>query len=208
MTSALGVADPRGRAASAGPAAAIVNTPTTTMRVAAFYMDFADLYAATFHGLCMQLFAYTGDLGAAQDAVQEAFCRALPRWSTLSTYDDPAAWVRKVAWNLATSRWRQLRRLTDLGSHTPEQVVPAPTADRLDLMAALAKLPPRQRQAVVLHYLADASIAEIAQITASAEGTVKSWLHRARATLAEELAPSDTKSSTAKLGGVKEVRGA
>jgi RNA polymerase sigma-70 factor (ECF subfamily) len=54
-------------------------------------------------------------------------------------------------------------------------------------MNALATLPPRQRQAVVLHYLADVSIAEIAAMTGTSEGTIKSWLHRARISLAGQL---------------------
>ena len=70
--------------------------------------DFAAFYAATFSSLCAQLYIYTGDMGEAQDVVQEAFTRALPRWSRLAEYDDPAAWIRKVAWNLATSRWRRI----------------------------------------------------------------------------------------------------
>ncbi len=54
---------------------------------------FAECYAASYQGLATQLYVYTGDLGLAQDLVQEAFCRALPRWTKLSTYDDPVAWV-------------------------------------------------------------------------------------------------------------------
>jgi len=153
--------------------------------------DFADFYSATFHSLTVQLYAHTGDLSEAQDVVQEAFCRALPRWSRLSTYDDPAAWVRKVAWNLATNRWRRTRRLLSLTLGNRDEAAEAPadglTLDRIELVRALAKLPVRQRQAVVLHYLADAPIAEIAQLTGASEGTVKSWLHRARASLAAHL---------------------
>jgi RNA polymerase sigma-70 factor (ECF subfamily) len=65
--------------------------------------------------------------------------------------------------------------------------MPAPTPDRVALQAALATLPERHRQAIILHYLADVSIAEIAAITGAAEGTVKSWLHRGRAALAQRL---------------------
>jgi RNA polymerase sigma-70 factor (ECF subfamily) len=151
--------------------------------------DFAEFYAATFHPLCVQLYAHTGDLAEAQDVVQEAFCRAMPRWSRLAEYDDPTAWVRKVAWNLATSRWRRVRRMVDLGKDHHADPMPPPDPARVDLMTALATLPVRQRQAVVLHYLADTSIAEIAEITGAAEGTVKSWLHRARAALAAQLGP-------------------
>src|SRR5256885_16211208 len=56
--------------------------------------DFSEFYAAHFHSLTVQLFAHTGDLSEAQDVVQEAFCRALARWSRLVSYDDPIAWVR------------------------------------------------------------------------------------------------------------------
>ena len=150
--------------------------------------DFAAFYAATFSSLCAQLYVHTGSITEAQDVVQEAFSRALPRWEKLSTYDDPAAWVRKVAWNLATSRWRRMRRLTALTHPGADRALPAPTPDRVALQVALASLPPRQRQAVVLHYLSGLPVAEIADLTGAAEGTVKSWLHRARAALAERLA--------------------
>jgi RNA polymerase sigma-70 factor (ECF subfamily) len=149
--------------------------------------DFAAFYAATFSSLCAQLCVHTGDMGVAQDLVQEAFTRALPRWSRLAEYDDPAAWVRKVAWNLATSRWRRMRTFANFASRHRESYVLPPTADRVALEAALAKLPTRQREVVVLHYLADLPLAEIARITNTRENTVKTWLHRGRATLATLL---------------------
>jgi RNA polymerase sigma-70 factor (ECF subfamily) len=149
--------------------------------------DFAEFYAATFGPLCVQLHAHTGDYAEAQDVVQEAFCRALPRWKTLAEYDDPAAWVRKVAWNLATSRWRRVRRLVDFTRAENVNPVPAPSPDRLDLMVALAALPAPQREALVLHYIGGVSVAEIAQITGVSIGTVKSRLHRARAAMADLL---------------------
>jgi RNA polymerase sigma-70 factor (ECF subfamily) len=55
------------------------------------------------------------------------------------------------------------------------------------LVAALAELPGNHRRALVLHYLADMPIAEVAQREGVAEGTVKSWLHRGRAALAARL---------------------
>ncbi len=153
--------------------------------------EFEEFYAASFTPLCAQLFAHTGQLVEAQDVVQEAFIRAYARWSNLRTYDDPVAWVRKVAWNLAISRWRRLRRHVPWHADAEGQVPPLST-DHLALRAALAELPQRQRQAVVLHYLADLPISEVARITGAAEGTVKSWLHRARTTLAATLTDVDT----------------
>jgi RNA polymerase sigma-70 factor (ECF subfamily) len=145
--------------------------------------DFAEFYGASFDSLCIQLYAHTGDLTEAQDVVQEAFCRALARWTHVSQYEDPVAWVRKVAWNLATSRWRRVRTSLTFLHKQREEHTPGPDPGQLDLTRALRQLPPRQRQAVVLHYLSDMPVAQIAELTGVAEGTVKSWLHRARQAL-------------------------
>jgi RNA polymerase sigma-70 factor (ECF subfamily) len=128
--------------------------------------------------------------------VQEAFTRALARWSRLATYDDPAAWVRRVAWNLATSRWRRVRTAVAFARQHREEVVPGPSPDRVALVEALARLPERQRQAVVLHYLADLPVGAIATELGVAEGTVKSWLHRARTALAEQLVDAYAEGGT------------
>jgi len=104
--------------------------------------DFNDFYAATYADLTVQVHAYLGDLHEAQDVAQEAFCRALSRWGQISTYDDPAAWVRRVAWNLATSRWRRLRTIRAFHRRQrDEPVVDGPGPDRIALVRALATLP-------------------------------------------------------------------
>src|SRR6266516_7358062 len=73
---------------------------------------FAAFYAGAFDRLLGQLFLVTGDLHEAEDIVQEAFARAAARWSRLSHYDVPEAWVRRVAINLvADGRRRQRRRV-------------------------------------------------------------------------------------------------
>ncbi|WP_346538103.1 SigE family RNA polymerase sigma factor [Micromonospora sp. DPT] len=149
-------------------------------------ITFDDFYHAHFRAVTTQLCAYTGDLGQAQDLAQEAFCRALARWDRLVRYDDPVAWVRQVAWNLARSRWRRLRIARNhlLRQRQTEAEVAGPTPDRVAIDAALAKLPANHRRAVVLHYLADLSVNQIAAQEGVAEGTVKSWLHRGRTALA------------------------
>lgn len=149
--------------------------------------DFDELYAAHFQGLTVQLYAYLGDLAEAQDVVQEAFCRALARWGRVADYDDPVAWVRRVAWNLATSRFRRLRVAGDFLRRQREQHVEGPGPERVALIRALATLPAAQRRAMVLHYMGQLSLAEIADQEGVAVGTVKSWLHRARAALAGRL---------------------
>jgi RNA polymerase sigma-70 factor, ECF subfamily len=127
--------------------------------------DFEEFYAATVGRLLGQLFLVTGDLHVAEELVQEAFSRASVRWSQLRDYDVPEAWVRRVAMNLAADRARRLRRqaraILNLG---PPPAVPAVSVETLALVEALRTLPVRQRQAIVLYYLADLPIQEIAQV--------------------------------------------
>jgi RNA polymerase sigma-70 factor (ECF subfamily) len=156
--------------------------------------DFSEFYAAHFHSLVVQLYAHTGDLAEAQDVVQEAFCRALDRWSNLVGYDDPAAWVRRVAWNLATSRWRKMRSAASFARRHREEPMAGPEPDRVALVAAIGTLPMPQQRAVILHYVADLTVPAIAAELAVSEGTVKSWLHRARAALAAQLGGTDRKA--------------
>lgn len=146
-----------------------------------------ELYAAHFHHLTTQLYAYVGDLGVAQELVQEAFARAIPRWHTIVAYEDPVAWLRVVAFNLAKSRWRTARRAAAYRRGHCEVYAPEPSPDRVALVAALAKLPPKQRRAIVLHHLADLPVADIARAEGVADVTVRVWLHRGRAALATHL---------------------
>jgi RNA polymerase sigma-70 factor (ECF subfamily) len=152
---------------------------------------FDDFYAANFNPLVAQLTAYVGDLSEAQDVVQEAFCRAWPRWEKLAGYDDPAAWVRRVAWNIATSRWRRMKTALSFSRRQRLEMVDGPGPDRVALDRALATLPDNHRRAVILHYLVGMSVAEIAVDCEVAAGTVKSWLHRARAALGPQLLTED-----------------
>ncbi|MDI1464296.1 SigE family RNA polymerase sigma factor [Catellatospora sp. KI3] len=150
-------------------------------------LDFAEFYSAAFGPLTSQLHAFVGSHAEAQDLVQEAFCRAFGRWSTISRYDDPQAWVRRVAWNLAVSRWRRTRLVRLWQRDLAPADVPEPTGGDIDLARALAELPPDQRQAIVLHYLADMPVTDVAAFMEAPEGTVKAWLHRGRGALAASL---------------------
>jgi RNA polymerase sigma-70 factor, ECF subfamily len=150
--------------------------------------SFEEFYAATVDRLLGQLFLVTGDLHAAEEIVQEAFTRASTRWARLRDYDVPEAWVRRVAMNLAADRARSLRRharaILRLG---PPPAVPSVSVETLALVQALGTLPVRQRQAIVLHYLADLPVQEVAGILTVSGGTVKSLLARGRRALAARL---------------------
>jgi DNA-directed RNA polymerase specialized sigma24 family protein len=71
--------------------------------------DFDAFYNATSRRLLHQIYAMTGNLADAQDCMQEAFARAWQHWQQVRRADDPAAWVRTVAWRIAASRWRKAR---------------------------------------------------------------------------------------------------
>ncbi len=150
-------------------------------------LDFDDFYAANFRPVAVQLYAYFGDMGDAHDVTQEAFTRAWQRWSTVRGYGNPVAWVRTVAWRLAISRWRRVKTAMRHLASQREEHEPAVDGLRVDLVRALRTLPDNQRKAVVQHYLGGMSVAEIAGDSGVAEGTVKSWLSRARTALAQEL---------------------
>jgi RNA polymerase sigma-70 factor, ECF subfamily len=129
--------------------------------------------------------AVGGSLAEAEDLVQEAFARLVPRWSSVEA---PEAWVCTVALRLAANRRRKLgngrRALHRLGP-PPDGSPPSP--DGVAVQVALAGLPLPQRQVVVLHHLLDLEVAEVARHLGIPVGTVKSRLSRARAALAPLL---------------------
>lgn len=147
---------------------------------------FDAFYAGTSRRLLHQMYAMTGDLADAQDLVQEAYARAWQRWTKVSTYDDPYAWVRTVAWRLAASRWRRAKAAAAaLVRHGPPPRPPEPSlVDNMALVSALTRLPDAQRRAIVLHHLAGLPVAEVARETDAPLGTVKARLARGRAALA------------------------
>jgi len=129
--------------------------------------DLADLYHAGYRRLVAQVFAFTTDLNEAQDAVQEAFARALARPRGLAGVDAPEAWLRTVAINVVRRRWRRKQILNTLLLRERPLVrafEEPPEPERADLREALATLPRAYREVIVLHYLADLPVDEVAAI--------------------------------------------
>ncbi|MEH1097603.1 SigE family RNA polymerase sigma factor [Micromonospora sp. CPCC 205561] len=153
---------------------------------------FDEFYRGSRQRLLGFVYALTGDLAEAQDAVQEAYIRAWQRWSTVSAYEEPEAWVRVVASRIAVSRWRSLRsRARAYLRHGGSDSVPGPDTATVEVVAALRRLPEEQRTAIALYYLVGMPVAEVARQTAAPVGTVKARLSRGRAALAGLLAVSD-----------------
>ena len=111
--------------------------------------------------------------------------RAWQRWTQISRYDAPEAWVRTVAFRLAVNRWRKATNAAKAWRRNGEPApVAGPSADTVDMVRALRTLPEAQRRALVLFHIADLSVEEIARETECPVGTVKARLSRGRAALA------------------------
>jgi RNA polymerase sigma-70 factor (ECF subfamily) len=154
-----------------------------------FTASFAGLYASAFQAAYRLL----GSRQEAEDVAQEACARACLRWNKLSRYGTPKPWVVRVATNLAIDQYRRRQRaLTAADQVAPATVEPI-DARRVDLHRALSKLTRRQRDVVVLRYIADLSEADTAEALGCAPGTVKSHATRGlaalRAALGEENSP-------------------
>jgi len=150
--------------------------------------SFEAFYAAAYHRVVGQVYALLGDLAEAEDATQDAFAKASFHWKRIAAYDQPEAWVRRVAFNQAHNSIRRTRRwLVALARLGPPAHVPAVSADRLDLHRAMRRLAPRHREVLVLHYIAELPLDEVARQLRLPPGTVKSRLSRARNALAEQV---------------------
>ncbi|HWJ66487.1 MAG TPA: SigE family RNA polymerase sigma factor [Nocardioides sp.] len=149
-------------------------------------VSLGDVYDASYGRLVLQLFALCGDLADAEDAVQEAFVKAIGQGRRFDRVLNPEAWLRTTALNHQRNSWRHAKVVRRFATTVPgPQSVPELGPDHVAMVQALAQLDPDQRAVVVLRYLADLGTAEIAHELGVPEGTVKSRLSRSR----ERLAP-------------------
>lgn len=171
-------------------------------------VNYDEFFRREYPRLIPMLRAVTGDRQRAEDLAQEALWRAQQHWERISTYERPGAWVRRVALNASSNAYRRQRREAralarvgggaragdDLGGGDPfgggrrgggsaEEV----TAGDAEVWRHVRGLPDQQRFAIVLHYVEDRSVADIAEILECTEGTVKTHLSRGRAALARAL---------------------
>jgi RNA polymerase sigma-70 factor (ECF subfamily) len=150
-------------------------------------IEIQELYAASYRRLLGQLIGVTGSVTEAEDVVQEAFVRGLDRPRRLLGADNPEAWLRTVAVNLARSRWRRAQRLVGLAPRLVEKPRDGDTDGHVVLLQALRKLPASQREVIALHHLADLTVEQVADTLSLPTGTVKARLSRGRAALSTLL---------------------
>lgn len=155
--------------------------------------DFDEWVAARGHSLLRLAYVLTGSQRDAEDIVQDALSRALPRWSRISHLDDPDAYVRRMLVNTNVSRWRRFHRHETPISTLVDRVAVTGIAIEVrdEVWESCKLLPSDQRTAIVLRFYEDLDYRDIAALTGVREGTVRSRLSRGIAALREELGEWD-----------------
>jgi RNA polymerase sigma factor (sigma-70 family) len=162
---------------------------------------FDDLFAAHFAPVTRAVYFVLRDWFRAEEITQEAFVKLLKHWRKVSRYERPELWVRRVAMRDAIHDRRRERRRSELHALAGQAVETAPDPGSLgtthsDLMTHLQRLAPQQRAVVVLFYLEDRPMDEIAEIVGCAPSTAWNHLRSARARLATlmgEEVPEDVR---------------
>jgi RNA polymerase sigma-70 factor (ECF subfamily) len=151
---------------------------------------FEAFYRREYPAVVALAFALCGRRTLAEDMAQEAFIVTHQRWGVVGGYEKPAAYVRRVAANLAVSQRRRLaaegrakgRLSVRARINYPDIEVPDPGFWR-----AVRSLPPRQAQVLALHYLEDKPAEEIGTVLGCSASTVRVHLHRGRQALEQRL---------------------
>ena len=142
--------------------------------------EFLRFVANSSPALLRTAYALTGQQQAAEDLVQTAFERVALRWSRMT---EPYAYARRVMYHEHISWWRRFRRREVSVAEHHDQAAPGDlsvdVALRGDLRVALDRLGPRQRAVLVLRYLEDRSVEEVAEVLGCSPGTVRSQASRA-----------------------------
>jgi RNA polymerase sigma-70 factor (ECF subfamily) len=151
--------------------------------------SFDELYVDSRERLIRQIFVFTGDETEARDLVQQAFEQAWLRWRRVVSLEDPEAWVRLVAFNLAKNHQRRRRQLV-ASADAPEMSTDTIEQEQslLEFRHALDQLAVEPRRALILYHLVGLTVAEVAAEMSAPAGTVMSWLFRGRNQLTAELA--------------------
>jgi RNA polymerase sigma-70 factor (ECF subfamily) len=155
--------------------------------------EIADLYERRYVGFRNALAMLTGSYDSAADAVQEAFAEALRQRRKFRGEGSPEAWVWRIAERIALrEQARGKREPVSSDGRAPERglTVVEPIHDQL-VADALRTLPERRRLITFLHYFADLSYEQIAEICEVTPGTVAATLAQARSALRAALEAND-----------------
>lgn len=154
---------------------------------------FAALFRRYTEPVLRTAYLITGNRAVAEEVMQESFAQAFRSIGGLREVWAFGPWLFRIAVRLArrtAARERAGQKLAAVYARLWQaDAVPVPDdlAARDRVWECVARLPERQRTVLVLHYYLDRPVSEVAAIMEAPVGTVKSWLHRARAALATEL---------------------
>ena len=176
------------RRGSCGPRSAVVRL----LSVETQRLDFAEFYRRSRDECLRIILVSVGDQDTAQELADEAFARACASWRTVSRHPVPVAWVVRTALNANVSRWRRRRReisVPDPGTVADQPSVAGASDSPVDprIMAALMRLPARQRQVVALRMFLDLDTGRTAEVLGISSSAVKTHLARAIASLRDDL---------------------
>ncbi len=143
--------------------------------------DFEEFVVARSGTLLRTAYLLTGNHQDAEDLVQTALLKAVPRWGRVREHEP---YVRRILVHESVSRWRRRRWRETSTESLPELAARSSDVDaRLVLRQALGMLAPRQRAVIVLRYLDDLTEAQTADVLGVSVGTVKSQSRDALARL-------------------------
>lgn len=151
--------------------------------------DFEAFLRAEYPPVLGLAYALSGSRLAAPGIARDTFRAARRRWDWVASYGQPRAWVRRVACDLAGSRWGVRRREAAalLRRRGREGRLPPLTATDAEFFRAVRSLPRRRAQAVALHYLEGWPAAAIAAVLGRSENAVQVHLRKGRARLARRF---------------------
>jgi RNA polymerase sigma-70 factor (ECF subfamily) len=153
---------------------------------------FAEFFQAAWDPCLRAVAASTGDMLLAEDQVAEAFARAWVSWRKVSHHPAPRAWVVRTALNAGATWWRRRGRELPLADHDVAAAGSPGAGLDAAVLAALRRLPGRQREVIVLRVFLDLDIETTARELGIAPGTVRAHLSRAVTALRSELARTNT----------------
>jgi RNA polymerase sigma factor (sigma-70 family) len=154
--------------------------------------DFGEFFRREYRRLARACLLLTGDPAEAEDLAQDALARVFARWDDIVAMDSPDGYLYRTALNLNRKRLRRLavrarHVVTARASRDDVDVV----EERLDVLRAVAALPPGQREALVLVEWLDMDIDEVAQLIGISAVSVRGRLHRARISLRQRFGGTD-----------------
>jgi len=158
--------------------------------------EFAEFYTAAWDDCLRIVMVSVGNRPLAEDLVAEAFTKAWTSWRKIRGLAEPRAWVIRSALNAHVSWWRRHRREVALGIHNNTVAASQDPALDSSLVAALRRLPVRQREVIALRLLLDLDTATTAEMLGVSSGTVATHLHRALAALRRDIPALDDQEQT------------